>query len=71
MSVRVSLRGMLMLIRVDTLHRVHIVGFLAADMIPLRRVHKTRLNVINFLTSMSQCYGDTLSHGVLIDRPPR
>ena len=29
MSIRVSLRGMLRLIRVDTLRRVHHVGFLA------------------------------------------
>ena len=33
MSARVSLRGMLKLIRVDTLRRVHNVGFLAERLI--------------------------------------
>ena len=34
MSVRVSLRGMLRLIRVDTLRRVHIVGILVSSRAP-------------------------------------
>ena len=36
MSVRVSLRGMLRLIRVDTLRRVNNVGFLAAHIVWLK-----------------------------------
>ena len=44
MYVRVSLRGMLRLIRVDTLRRVHNVGFLAGRLI------------CNFLTQYLNCF---------------
>ena len=48
MSVRVSLRDMLGLIRVDTLHSVHNVGFLV-----IRLIYMRKLSVWDFFSHTS------------------
>ena len=57
MSIRLSLRGMLMLIRVDTFRRVHNVGFRAGRLISMIYLSLRRFNVIKVLSCCCIVFG--------------